>query len=365
MKEEKKHKKPFHDQFFKESFSNPSYALELISLVINPQEFESLKKDSIKQEPSVYSKKGSELRGDLVFSIKTLQGLSPLKIVFLLEHKSTSPENLFQQLLTYQTSIYSKMEPRKTSGRQPRKPAGNLHSPLSPILPLVVYHGDKPWTLPMSFHEYLGIHEGTLFSGSFLNYSYRLVDLRTLKYSRGPVENLTIRPILYIMKSIRHLSDMVLRSFFEFCSVFDDETRKGLYDLCGGYISRCDEFYDFKRLSALEAEVFKKEDRVMPEMESIKLSEILYRKAMKKAKEEGTEQGLQQGMQQGMQKGMQKGMQQGLEKGMEKGLEQGREKGKQETASMMLRENLEISLISRVTGLSEEDIQKIQSENSQ
>ncbi len=49
---------------------------------------------------------------------------------------------------------------------------------------------------------------------------------------------------------------------------------------------------------------------------------------------------------------------------LEKGIEKGRKEGIKETVSMMLREKSEISFISRVTGLSEEEIRKIELENS-
>ena len=54
-------------------------------------------------------------------------------------------------------------------------------------------------------------------------------------------------------------------------------------------------------------------------------------------------------------------IEEGIEKGMVLGMEKGREEGIKQTAINMLRQNLDNSLISSVTGLSNDEISKIQS----
>lgn len=61
----------------------------------------------------------------------------------------------------------------------------------------------------------------------------------------------------------------------------------------------------------------------------------------------------------GLQQGLQQGLEQGLQQGIEQGIEQGKEQEKIEVAKSMLKENLEITLISKVTGLSVEQIKKL------
>ena len=53
------------------------------------------------------------------------------------------------------------------------------------------------------------------------------------------------------------------------------------------------------------------------------------------------------------------GIRKGLKEGLEKGLEQGTEQSKNEIAKNMLKENMDISLISKLTGLSNEQINKL------
>lgn len=69
------------------------------------------------------------------------------------------------------------------------------------------------------------------------------------------------------------------------------------------------------------------------------------------------------GMEKGMKKGLEKGMEQGLKKGLEKGLEKGKEEGKIEEkrliASTAKKQGLSSEMISSLTGLSIEEINKL------
>ena len=78
--------------------------------------------------------------------------------------------------------------------------------------------------------------------------------------------------------------------------------------------------------------------------------------AKKKGREEGREEGLQEGLQQ--RHGARKGLQAGIEKGREEGIE----KRSREIAVNLLRINLPVQTICEATGLSAEEITKLQSE---
>ena len=62
------------------------------------------------------------------------------------------------------------------------------------------------------------------------------------------------------------------------------------------------------------------------------------------------------GLEQGIQKGMQQGMQQGIQQGMQQGMQQ----KALESARKMLAENMSIDSIAKFTGLTEDEIKKIQ-----
>ncbi len=69
--------------------------------------------------------------------------------------------------------------------------------------------------------------------------------------------------------------------------------------------------------------------------------------------------GLAEGKAEGKAEGLAEGMEKGMEKGLEKGLEKGKAEGKAEIARAMLDDNVEISVIVKFTGMTEEEILKL------
>lgn len=85
--------------------------------------------------------------------------------------------------------------------------------------------------------------------------------------------------------------------------------------------------------------------------------------ALKKAIKDGTALGLKQGIEQGIEKGIEKGIEQDIEKGIEQGIEKGIEKGIVkgviQVAQKMLQEGITVDVISKITGLTIEEIEKL------
>ncbi|ALG67332.1 hypothetical protein [Beggiatoa leptomitoformis] len=75
--------------------------------------------------------------------------------------------------------------------------------------------------------------------------------------------------------------------------------------------------------------------------------------------EKGVQQGMEKGVQLGMEQGVQLGMEQGVQLGMEKGEQQGINKTTQQIARQMLAEGLPITLITKLTQLTAEEIQRL------
>ncbi|PCG20780.1 Rpn family recombination-promoting nuclease/putative transposase [Brachyspira sp. G79] len=69
--------------------------------------------------------------------------------------------------------------------------------------------------------------------------------------------------------------------------------------------------------------------------------------------------GKEEGIKEGIEQGIEKGIEQGIEKGIEQGIEKGIEQEKYSLAKNMKKENIDISVISKVTGLSIEEIEKL------
>jgi predicted transposase/invertase (TIGR01784 family) len=78
------------------------------------------------------------------------------------------------------------------------------------------------------------------------------------------------------------------------------------------------------------------------------------------AREKGIQQGIQQGMQQGMRQGIQQGMQQGMQQGIQQGMQQGMRKKGQEIIFRMRERGVPLDQIVEYTGLSAEEIKRIE-----
>ena len=70
---------------------------------------------------------------------------------------------------------------------------------------------------------------------------------------------------------------------------------------------------------------------------------------------EQTELALEKGHKEGLEQGLKEGIEEGIEKGIEKGIEQ----GKTNIVINMLKENIDINVISKVSGLSIDEIKKM------
>ena len=61
----------------------------------------------------------------------------------------------------------------------------------------------------------------------------------------------------------------------------------------------------------------------------------------------------------GLREGIAQGMEQGIEQGIQKGIKEGTNKRTLELASNMLKENIDINVISRISGLTKAQINKL------
>ena len=87
-------------------------------------------------------------------------------------------------------------------------------------------------------------------------------------------------------------------------------------------------------------------------------------KGMKEGMKKGMEKGEEKGMKEGMKKGEEEGMKKGMKKGEEKGMKKGEEKAVRKLVLKMLREAVDKTFISKLTGLSEDEIIKLKSQEA-
>ena len=308
-----------HDAFFKEFFSRPEFAFELFKLVFSQEEMKIFDWPKLKPEKDSLQDK----RADLVFSVPLKRNSKThIKIFILLEHKSSYQKALFIQLLHYQTILYQR------SIEETGYP--------SPILPVVFYHGKTPWKWPLSYQEtFFGellTQTPSLLQESMLNYSLKLLDMNDPKIGKVFKDpEFKSRGALYLLKEIWGLKadvesiGKVLEINKDFFGKDDDLALSIVQYLLKG-VSGMNE--------GLWGEVYK----------------------MGVAKGYFPEGGNYMGIREYIKE---EGIQEGLQKGLQKGRQEGLQKKQQELVLKMLQEKLDLPLVSKVTGLSEEEIRKL------
>ena len=110
----------------------------------------------------------------------------------------------------------------------------------------------------------------------------------------------------------------------------------------------------WRMIREAEAEVIKnKEDRMVPLVEEYVGEEV------EKAKKASLREGILKGRQEGHLKGRQEGRLKGRHEGRLKGRQEGRLEGVRKVVLKMLKEDVDLKFISKITGLSKREINKL------
>ena len=303
-----------HDKFFKSLYSNPDFALELFQLIFSKEEMKAYNWKKLKPEKDSFPE---GRQADLVFSVPLKsKPKAIIKIFILLEHKSKYDLQLFHQLFRYQTHLIEKNLSEN----------GNiLH-----IIPVVFYHGKKPWEWKLSFQEAFAGENFTkipvLSRKCMLDFQIRLLDAHDSKLKRVfKDQSFKSRSALYLLREV-------------WSSKADSAFLDKVFDLFKDVLGKPDDLI----LSVLEYL-----------MTAYKVSQELWQKAEERAVKQGI-----------LKKGGYMNIREHIEeKGREKGRWEGRQKGRQEERKQvvlnMLKKKLNISVISEVTGLSEKEIKQL------
>jgi predicted transposase/invertase (TIGR01784 family) len=210
-------RKQIHDHFFRELMSRIAIAKGILVTFINPlilktivfSTFEIVKDDWI-------SEKLKESRSDILYRAR-LRNQSNW-IYFLFEHKSGSSSDKYTpfQIHYYMSLVWDEFKKQDTTSEK-----------MPVILPVIVYHGKKPWNISNSIkplfaisketEKYVPDFESEIIDLSVLN-DEELGDqvelrafLMALKYSRKP-EILNVLPgIIRLFNSLRKSNDDYLK----------------------------------------------------------------------------------------------------------------------------------------------------------
>ncbi|WP_029010217.1 Rpn family recombination-promoting nuclease/putative transposase [Azospirillum halopraeferens] len=161
-----------HDKLFKALTDDPRVAGALIRERL-PGGIAALLSDD-PPEPVEGSFIDEDLRGsrsDRLFRVRT-RGGGEAFLYALVEHKSVPDPGLPLQLLGYMLRIW-----QRHAGRDPAR----LRA-LPAIIPLVVYHGARAWTVPTAFRELIAADESV--RRHHLDFAYALTDLGRIDDAR-------------------------------------------------------------------------------------------------------------------------------------------------------------------------------------
>ena len=134
-----------HDRFFKETFSRAEVALDFVYTYV-PQPIAGLvAPETFKLSKDTFVDEDLEERfSDLLYEAE-LKGKGKIFIYFLFEHKSFQDPEVALYLLLLMVRIWMNYRKQKKTGSLP------------PILPLVVYHGEKEWKATPRFQDLVGL----------------------------------------------------------------------------------------------------------------------------------------------------------------------------------------------------------------
>ncbi len=316
-KETKPKKASHFDLFFKYIFSHLPSAKELFGLVFSKVEMALFDWDQLQMAKDSWQGK----RADLVFMVPLTNSGIYAKIYILLEHKSQYNRAVFYQLLSYQTFILGQVF--QETGKA------------CVVIPVLFYHGKEAWRWKISFQEgFLGdilTKIPVSLQKNVLNYEPRLLDTHDPKVDKVIGDsNFKSRGPLNALKSAWDFkADEGMLS--EALSLFDNWTgdKDDLLVNLGNYF--------WSVVPGMNRELWTK-------LESLAVKRGIFTKGgymdiREHIKEEGRQEGWQKGQQEGWQKG--------------------RQEEKQTVVLNMLKKSADMAFISEVTGLSEEEIQKL------
>jgi predicted transposase YdaD len=280
-----------HDKLFKALMDDPAMAGALIRERLPPDIAELLGPDPPEaMDGSFIDPALRASQSDRLFKVRTSGG-DDAYLFLLVEHKSSPDFDLPLQLLGYMVRIWKR------------------HADASPtpvrllpaILPMVLYHGARAWTVPLSFRQMIAADEAIL--GRHLDFSYGLTDLGRIDDDRLPGRGGLRAGLLALKYAFKDTDPRpVLAAIL---ALVADEDR-----LAGPLVSYI-------------VAAFRRVDRPML-IEAIRQAkpnggDIMVSLAAQEWIEEGRAEGLREGLNQGLREGLNQGLREGLNQGLHDG----------------------------------------------
>ncbi len=278
-----------HDKFFKETFSQPKIARDFIQQYLPCEIVGVLDLNSLELQKDSYSEKMQEYFSDMLYRVRLKDGNSAF-IYFLFEHKSFLDRWVGLQVLRYMGEAWEQMRVEAKNDKSRKRPFK-----LSPILPIVIAHDEKKWTVSQKFSDLFDMP--TEMRPYFPDFSYKLVDL-----SEASDETIVgLAETRFVLEIMRHIHAKEL--FGEIVRV-SRLIQMGEDDELVSYLIPIGFYYMMQYRSDLTVDDLRKATTWanLPQGDDVMAT------LADRLRNEGFQLGVQQGMQQGVQQGVQQGI---------------------------------------------------------
>ncbi|NOX62336.1 MAG: Rpn family recombination-promoting nuclease/putative transposase [Chloroflexi bacterium] len=278
-----------HDRFFKQAWSQREVLVDFLQHYLPPDISAQLDPDFVfPVQRSFIDETLREHQSDLLCRVRWNDGLGFVYILF--EHKSYPDDEVAFQLLRYMVRIWEFL---KASLK-----------PYEAIVPVVIYHGKRPWSASPRFHDILfGLTPAV--SAYIPDFRYHLVDLSA--YSDEELKGgVLLQVSLRIPKHI-----------------FDDDLVEHLPGIFGLLRELARQETGLAFLETVIRYIMGAGEKLEPEtlehvvIETIPEGGDIVKTAADILMERGREQGIKQGIILGMEEGLQKGLKDGIALGLE------------------------------------------------
>ena len=305
-----------HDSGYKKLFSNQTIFRQLLETFVNQEWVDNL--DFTSCEPldkSFVSEHYKETESDLIYKIQFHD--REVYIYILIEFQSTVEPFMALRVLNYITNFYMDF---LVNNRDVKK--------LPAVFPIVLYNGEAPWTAPVNLSTL--IEQNPPLGAFALDFQYFLIAEN--QYSKEAL--LKIRNIVSTLFLAESHYDLDLLEV-ELLNLFSSEVDKQAVSL----------FLNWFRQLALHGRI---------ESGDYQSLEFIYR----------NEQEVKTMLITALEREKQRIFQDGLLEGKQEGKQEGRIEGKIEAAKEMLAKGMEITLVSEITNLPEEQLSQLKDELS-
>ena len=273
-----------HDTFFKELFSRPEAARDFVAHHLPPEIASLIELDSLAQEQGSFVDEDLQAHyADVLYQARLTNG-GPCQIYLLFEHKSRAEKMTPLQLLRYKVNIWTEEIKRTPSLTK-----------LTPIVPIVFYHGPGGWQVARNFADLVDIRPGAEALREYVpQFKYHLFEARLYDEATSrdaALLRIGLATLKYIFRS------NIGAQLAEFFTIFQDMEENA----AAAYVDIVLHYVTSYSPRVKETEVQAALENAFPRLKD---------KAMMSMVERWQQKGLQKGLQQGLQKGLMEGQRQ-------------------------------------------------------